>query len=511
MTTGLATVPATDMPYFGARWAAGRVEVFGTPRHARGRRIAVPGQALDDGVFVEWRWDGRQLVVENDRHGFLPLFYSCVGQEIWVSTTMDGVLRGNSRRGLDLAALAVFFRFGQFIGDDTALEDVRFLPPNSTLVWRDGVATLTRRPEPVAVAYPRGLNFDDAVDAYAELFAQAITRRLPQDDRFTVPISGGRDSRHILLELARQGRVPASCMTVKYRPPATNEDNRIARLLTERLGIAHVQLDKPASFFEATRQDVFLTNYCGGGHGWIQPVAGYLSGRFETTYDGLAGDELSALLIPGDPKLALFRGRRLTELAAQLLDETRQEKANEGLLAGSLYRRMPRGLAIERMAQELKNHADSHSPVVSFNFWNRTRRCIASIPFAILSGVPLVHCPFLDHRLFDFLIGLDPALIAGKGFHDAAILRAYPDFADIPFEDKSLKAPWTLADRHYYRRSRIDMLAYLVRQHGQARATLKPGWLVAKTLVDVLRNVAESPWYMRNAVYAIELQALIER
>ena len=147
---GKADLPATR--YFGARWAAGCAEVFGAPRHARGRRIVVPGQALDDGVFVEWRWDGRQLVVENDRHGFLPLFYSCVGQEIWVSTTMDGVLRGNTRRRLDLAALAVFFRFGQFIGDDTALEDVRFLPPNSTLVWRDGVTTLTRRPEPAVVA-----------------------------------------------------------------------------------------------------------------------------------------------------------------------------------------------------------------------------------------------------------------------------------------------------------------------------------------------------------------------
>lgn len=503
--------PSPVAPHFGARWTAGRAEVFGVPRHSRGRRIPVSGKSLDDGCFVEWHWDGRQLVVENDRHGFYPLFYSCVGQEIWVSTSLEGVLRGNARRAFDLPALAVFFRFGQFVGDDTAFEDVRFLPPNSRLVWRDGVATLTRQPEPKPVADPRGLNFDDAADAYAELFAQAIARRLPDDDRFTVPISGGRDSRHILLELVKQGRKPASCMTVKYRPPATNEDNRIARLLTERLGIDHVQLDRPPSFFEATRRDVFLTNYCGGGHGWIQPVAEYLSGRFDTTYDGLAGDELSALLIPGDPKLALFREGRLDDLAAQLLDETRQEKANENLLADALYRRLPRGLAIERMTQELKRHADSHSPVVSFNFWNRTRRCIASIPFAILSDVPLVHCPFLDHAMFDFLMGLDPALIAGKGLHDVAILRAYPDFADIPFENKALKAAWTPADRHYYRRSRVEMLAYLARQHGPARAVLKPGWLVPKTGVDVLRNVAESPWYMRNAVYAIELQALAER
>jgi hypothetical protein len=36
---------------------------------------------------------------------------------------------------------------------------------------------------------------------YASLFRAAIQRRLPQDNELVIPISGGRDSRHILVEL----------------------------------------------------------------------------------------------------------------------------------------------------------------------------------------------------------------------------------------------------------------------------------------------------------------------
>lgn len=494
--------------YLGLRNASQGIELYGQPQFSQGKRLKRLGESVDDGLFVEWAWDGRQLVVANDRYGLYPLFYSHVGDEFWVSPTLTGVLRGNSKRRYNKSALAVFFRFGQFLGDDTPFDDVHLLPPNSVLTWSDGVLTLDSR-APIRMQAPTACHdLDGATDAYIDLFAASIALRLPSDEGFTVPISGGRDSRHILLELAKQGHAPRSSMTVKYRPPSTNEDFRIAKLLTTELGIQHVQLERPPSFFRAGLRDVFMTNYCGGGHGWIQPVAEYLAGRYHTTYDGLAGDELSALLIPNDPKLKMFRSGRLEDLAIELLNETKQEQANRNILNGELYRSLPFEMAVQRMVLELERHVDAPSPVVSFNFWNRTRRCIASIPMAILSAVPLVHCPFLDHKLFDFLVGLDPDLIAGKALHDVAILRAYPDFAHIPFEDKSRKAVFTKPDRYYYRRARFELLQYLLRRRSVGSSAVNLSYLLPKSLIDILRNVAESPWYMRTALYAIELQAL---
>ena len=111
------------------------------------------------------------------------------------------------------------------------------------------------------------------------LFTEAIARRVSDDDEFVVPISGGRDSRHILLELARQQRKPRLCVTVKYRPPTTGEDVRVARILTRRLGIDHLEIERPPSFFRAALADIHLTNYCGGSHIWTLPIAARLSGR----------------------------------------------------------------------------------------------------------------------------------------------------------------------------------------------------------------------------------------
>jgi len=166
----------------------------------------VPGQRDDKGVFLHWNWDGSRLTVQNDRYGLYPLFYCARGDSIWVSPSLEHVARGNSQRQLDLSALAVFHRLGHLVGEDTPFEDIRFLPPNTRLTWQDGQLHLHSLPTDVGSQPATAGGFDDAVDRYAALFAQAIARRLPGSNRFTVPISGGRDSRHILLELARQGK-----------------------------------------------------------------------------------------------------------------------------------------------------------------------------------------------------------------------------------------------------------------------------------------------------------------
>lgn len=305
-------------PWFAALVRDGRLEVSGNLSCSLGRRVVVEGKSDDEGVFLDWAWNGGKLVVQNDRFGLYPLFYCAKHESICVSPSLARVAKTNSERKLDYGALSVFFRMGHFIGEDTPFEDIRFMPPNSILIWEAGRLEIKSKGAALAVGLAAALNFDEAVDQYRELFSRSISRRLPDNERFTVPVSGGRDSRHILLELARQGLRPKSCATVKYRPPATNEDVRIARLLAERLGIEHVELEKPSSFFQAELNDVQLTNYCGGGHGWVQPVASNFAGRFNTIYDGLAGSVLSGGFMLAEEKVSLFRAPRKTSASRTL-------------------------------------------------------------------------------------------------------------------------------------------------------------------------------------------------
>jgi asparagine synthase (glutamine-hydrolysing) len=501
-------VAAQPKPWFGVRIAGGAVRAEGTPACTLGKRIPVAGRPLDEGVFVDWKWDGRTLTVANDRYGLYPLFYCAKADSIWISPSLEQVVRGNSTRELDRPALGIFHRLGHFIGEDTPFADVRFLPPDTTLTWQEGRLELRPRANTVGQAAARQGNFDDAVDTYCDLFARSIARRLPEDDRFTVPISGGRDSRHVLLELARQGCRPRWCATVKYRPPATNEDTRIARILTARLGIEHVELDKPPSFFQAALKDVHLTNHCGGGHGWVLPLASRLAGEVGTTYDGLAGEVLSGGFMLSQRKDEMFRQGDFDTLARLVLQENGNEGALCHVLADDLYRSLPLDEAVKRLVPELRRHAGLPNPVLSFVFGNRTRRCVASIPFAILHQVPLVHVPFLDHELFDFLSALDPSVVADNRLHDATIRRAYPDFADVPYEDKSVRAAFTPAEQGYYRQARRELLDYLRETPASALRVVSRRYLYTKAAADLLMRRVDPPWYLRTALQAVELERL---
>jgi len=493
-------------PYLGLQWRPDGVLVHGQAECSLGRCLG--SDEGDEGVFLKWRWDGQRLTVRNDRFGVYPLFYSAVGDEIWLSPSLAAVLRGNSARRPNAAALAVLHRLGHFLGEDTPFEDVHFLPPGATLVWEAGRLDLQSRGIAPRLVQELPSDFDGAIARYGALFAAAVSKRLPHAEVFTVPLSGGRDSRHILLELVRQGARPQACLTVKYRPPATNEDARIAGLLCGRLGLTHRVIDKPASFFQAVRKDIQLTSYCGGGHGWSMPLAAELARTASLSYDGLAGDILSAGHMQDVRKAQLFQANQLRELAVLLLSETRHEAVLAKVLPASVLAEQNFELAVARMIDELERHKQQPNPLRSYLFWNRTRRCIASIPYAIQSSVATVHCPYLDHRLFDFLMGLPLEWTQGGRLHDATIKASYPECADVPYEDKTLVATLTTADCRYYDGARREFARYLMAGLGRHRRALRLGFLLPKLLQELLGHQSGSPWYLFIAVYAAELHAL---
>src|SRR5215211_6989478 len=104
---------------------------------------------------------------------------------------------------LNFAALAVFLRLGFFLGDATPWTDRKATPPPG--LNEAARKSLWDPPKPIAPVH--GRTRSELVDTYIDLFRQAVARMLPGEP-FALPLSGGADSRHILLELIRQGRPP---------------------------------------------------------------------------------------------------------------------------------------------------------------------------------------------------------------------------------------------------------------------------------------------------------------
>jgi hypothetical protein len=407
-------------PFFHVKCRGDRLLTEGIPSCSLGHRIQRPGRDLPDGIFAAWTWDGKALRVENDRYGFYPLYYFHMPDEICISPSLPTLIRRGASTALDEAALAVFLRVGFFLGEDTPFQTIRALPPNATFEWKDGHLHVAGR---WALVGPKPVSRSEAIDAYITLFRGSIQRRLSPDGRFIMPLSGGRDSRHILLELLEQGQRPDHCVTVRHFLPRADDDARLAHELCGVFRLPHVVLDQPRSRVRAEIRKNEMTSFCSQQHAQMLVLGDYLYGRASTVYDGIAGDVLTTSVHTTPETLSLYRAGRLTDLA---LTYCTDEHVLSTLLAPAFKARLPLELALERFVAELRRHQDAANPISSFRLANRMRRQITLAPYGIYRDIRRVYCPYLDHDLYDFLASIPGESLLDHRFHQETLQRSYP-------------------------------------------------------------------------------------
>jgi len=253
---------------FHARSSRDTTETFGDARVSLGNRAC--------GVFAEWNWDGEQLTLTNDRYGFFPIYYFRRENEFAVSPSISKLLELVGQVEFDDNAFSVLLRFGWLIAEDTLFRSIRAVPAGSTLTWHRGDLQI----ESAGIINQKPLNISraEAVETYADLFQRSIETTLPPNDDFFVPLSGGRDSRHILFAVCKANRKP-TCLTIIHPPPRPNEDTRISRQICETLKLEHELLDQSRSRFDSEIRKNELSGFCASEHGWFFAVGGFRRGK----------------------------------------------------------------------------------------------------------------------------------------------------------------------------------------------------------------------------------------
>lgn len=478
----------SDAPFIHVRMVDGAPVVAGKTDHAAGRRGA-PG-------FAAWHWDGRALTVENCRYGARPVFYYAAPGEICVSTSIETVLARGAPTELDTEALAAFLRLNWFLAEDTPFKAIRLVPPAARFRW-DGRLSLESA---LHIVPPSGLARSAAIDEFIARFRRAIERN--HVDGALLPLSGGRDSRHILFELSRLGR-PRLCVTVKDAPPwpEPNDNTLLARQLTSMLGIEHAVLNYIPDIVTAERAKNELTHLCCLEHVWYMPVHDRLAGESGRVFDGLAGDYLSA---GGglDPKsIELLQAGQIDALADHMVVRRRQPLMTFLRDADAF----PLEAAQARVRRELGRHLGAANPLSSFFFWNRVRRGIAPSAFGIMAAHD-VCTPYLDNDVFDVLTGLTVDNFADRKFHTEAIHRAFPQYAHIPFESKRREPASN--PRGYLMRNWLNLLAHVMWRGGDV---INLRYVVPRLIAYALLGKAKPVWYDAASVYAIQLKETVAR
>lgn len=424
-----------------------------------GQQIPSVVSDAPDGVWAEWRWDGSELVVRTDRFGFMPVFYWSDKDSITVSTSLIDLVARGAPTEIDPVAISVFLQVGYYIDDTTPFRSIRVAPPNGTIRWNGELAVIDDRPM-------RGVTPDvtheQAIDGYIELFQRAISRRRPKDDRFAVPLSGGRDSRHILLELLRQGHTPALVVTSEFPPPKSSPEVEPARKVCEALGLEHALAIPPSHFEQEYRQN--LLQHCGADEGgWMIGMADMLHQRVHTSYDGVAGDMYGPARVFSRQWLEAYGRGRVDDIAESMLGRSVEPLAR---MLGSDYAGVgDREAAFDALKRELLRYQNNANPFGEFTTFNRARREVGQQAYSILSGLETVHSPYLDHELNDFLAQIPWPTMWEGDLHTEVVHRAYPEHAHLPFAGKMK----SISAGGMYAKFAMDVLAYARRRN--------PDWL----------------------------------
>lgn len=493
-------------PFLHIRRAGGGFEIRGLTNCALGHKIQNPARTDVDGIFVEWSWDGSCLRVRNDRYGFYPTFYYADSNQIAISTSICRLLESGASRNPDDLALAVFLDFGFFIGEDTPFRDIRALPPNAILEWRDGRLKVSGQ---ITVPKMQTLSPDSAIDSYIALFRASVARRLPNMPMAVALLSGGRDSRHITLELCRQAIRPNFCLTADFYPgPEVKNEIHPASLICQALGLKHVVIRQTRPRINAEMRKNHITGFTAGGfvnHNWVLAIRDYLEPKPCVVYDGIGGDMLSAGLFLSEERLEWCDRGDYRALYENLFGR-KNSRVVEGFFSPEMARRLNQEATFERFRDEFSRHINAPNPLGSFRFWNSVRRHIALSPYALLGSAHDVYSPYLDNDLFDFLASLPARLLIDRTFHTETIHRAFPDVRHIPWaSDNQEGRPY---HGHYMNFAR-GALRYLLRN--KANAWIRRSYVIPRLIRCLLSPgyLPQVDWIGAMTVFFTQLESVV--
>lgn len=388
-----------------------------------------------DGQWSGWRIEGNSLAFQLGSSDPSPLFVAERGDGVALSVNLLALLDHVPDLELDAEAISTFLHLGFFEGNATAFRHVRALRPGDVGRF-DANGLRWSAPAADAPAECR-LPLAEVTDAFVAAMRRAIAAAAPSEP-FVHPLSGGRDSRYLLLELCRQGRPPRECVTLA--DSEQHPDVVVARAVCSALGLPHRVLPPVGDGFERELVNAEATHLCADEHSWLVSLAAALRHLTPVVFDGLGGGTLCRASFAGDPRAV----KSLREQAASLLDRFRPPSERGLELASTLLGVELPGRAVveERVSRALSGLSGEPNPIVRFMYLNRTCREVSLVPRSMYRAIGRVETPFLHPEVLALLRSLPPRFFAeNPTFQDHATRVAFPESAGLPIVGKDAVFP----------------------------------------------------------------------
>ncbi len=434
-------MPQTHRPAFLVLEAdsAGRTAATGArtfhinlgPSRLRKRELAV--------AAASWEWDGKRATAQTSETGFIPLYYTANSNRFAISTSLTTIRDRAGLTSLNWPAIVTCLATGQFLGSDTPLEGVHVLPIRSSLTWQDRKLEVKTAPLDIDRS---SLDFEAASSRYISEVRDAVYRNLPEGSG-ALALSGGRDSRHILLELLRQYRPPEKIVTSGHYLTSSMADTSVATALGKRAGLAVRQVRPIPDRIRAEVQKNLLVESMTLSHSWALPLINAMS-TSTARFDGMNAGVLfgrSGVMVALRSRFGDVRPQmnELVNAAIELMLDSPLARLRAMLEPGLIVDEMA-DEARSRMRRELLRFAEYPNPVQAYLHFNHTTRDTALFTYRMFDN-PEVACPFDDVAMARFGLGLPWSVSTDRRLQSEALRAEFSEFADIPFDEDWVEQP----------------------------------------------------------------------
>ena len=408
---------------------------------AIGEREHVLGLSVKDngekGVVARWHFDGETLVVEGEPYGYLPLFVSLLADRIIVGTSPIALVAAGAPGDIDREALGLYLRIGFYLGERTPFKHIKVAPRGKRLTWSRGEVKITGPGMAIVPASIRSV--EEGVSGYCDHFRTAMKRRPPTHERFAMPLSGGRDSRMMLLDSLALGHRPTACVNLAGGEHSDHPDAIIARQLAARVNVPLVAAAAKSPWIESEARKHVTGGLLVTEHTWMMPLWDTLRASYPCWYDGLGAGAITRSDLNKESCRTKYQRGEWTEFLREFVSYA------VGVSDDTIRRLAQRvdwiepseESAVAVMREELDLYAGAANPMTAFSFANWGGRAIALNPYMLCATVRDIHTPFMDADLTRFLLGYPIELALKDDLQTACVKRMHPTFADVPF-DKDL-------------------------------------------------------------------------
>lgn len=410
-----------------------------------------------------WSWDGQQLRIRTSETGLIPIYYAESKGLLAISTSLRFLVQHVIDAKIDWGSVLICLALGTYIEDLTAFAEIKIVPLHSTFSWsRIQGIRLERNSRTYGMP---AKSFDRAILTYNDLFRDAINQSLPAG-QWALGLSGGRDSRKILLTLMEAGTRPHRLVTSGHYLSFSESDTSIAKILARRTKNKITEIkplpDRWRSEIEKNIQTEFQTL----SHSWLLPMSRNLEGitRF---YDGLNAGGLFQMKNLA-AKLRSTYGDKLPpwetikDFALEHIFDRKIDKFRSIFPSTKMTKGMIEDARI-RLASCLENYQYFPSPLQAFHYFNITMRSVALQPYSLMKNSE-VECSFDKPEMVSWALGQDFHISSDYTFRNEALRRAFPEYTDIPFnEDYSPKNKSSIIDRDQENHSIAEILSFMMK------------------------------------------------